>query len=71
MLVYEPSAGSALSGCSSRACVMLDALSLLRVLSGFGLLKELLGYRRILREEGKLDPAVRKGSKKRVSNFKL
>lgn len=69
VLVYEPSTGNALSGCSSRAHVMLDALSLLGVLSGVGLLKELLGYRRILREEGKPDPAVRKGSKNMCSTL--
>lgn len=38
---------------------MLDALSLLKVLSGVALLKELIGYRRVLREEGRSDPAVR------------
>lgn len=41
------------------------------VLSGVALLKELLGYRRGLREEGKPDYAVRKGSKKHMSNSKL
>lgn len=34
-------------------------------------MKELLGYKRVPREEGKSDPAVRKGGKKHVSNSKL
>lgn len=39
------------------------------VLKGVALLKEQMGYKRVLREEGKPDPAVRKGSKKHVTDF--
>lgn len=49
--------------------MILDPFSLYGILSGVVLLKEQIGYKRVLREEGKPDPAVRKGSKKHVTDF--
>lgn len=49
--------------------MILDPFSLHGVLSGVALLKEQIGYKRVLGEEGKPDPAVRKGSKKHVTDF--